>query len=80
MIAGSYFNWPVKRWPDKIAVISKTERLTFAQIDERINRLANGLRSLGLKKPKRIGVLLANSPRFIEVRFAFQKAGLTLVR
>jgi acyl-CoA synthetase (AMP-forming)/AMP-acid ligase II len=80
MIAGSYFNWPVKRWPNKIAAICQDERLTFAQIDERINRLANGLRSLGLKKPKRIGVLLPNSPRFIEVRFALQKAGLTLVR
>ena len=80
MIAGSYFSWPVKRWPEKIAVICGNERLTFAQIDERINRLANGLSSLGLKKPKRIAVLLANSPRFIEVRFALQKAGLTLVR
>jgi long-chain acyl-CoA synthetase len=80
MIGGSLLNWPVQRWPDKVAIICKEERLTFARMNERINRLANGLRFLGLKKPKRIGVLLPNSPRYVEVRFALLKAGLTLVR
>jgi len=80
LIAGSLLTWPVKRWPDKVALICKEERLSFAEVNERINRLADGLRSLGLRKPKRIGVLLPNSPRYVEVRFALQKAGLTLVR
>ena len=80
MIANRLLNWPVKRWPNRIATIYKDERLTFSQIDERINRLANGLRSLGLKKQKRVGILMTNSSRFVETRFALQKAGLTFVR
>jgi len=76
----SLLKWPVMRWPDKTAVVFKDESLTFSEINERINRLANGLIKIGLKKPKRIGVLLGNSPRYIEARFALLKAGLTLVR
>ena len=80
MIAGRLLIWPAKRWPDKVAIVFENERLTFAQINERINRLAHGLISLGLKKQKRVGILMTNSPRFVETRFALQKAGLTFVR
>ena len=34
-------NWPVQRWPDKVAIICQDERLTFAQMNDRVNRLAN---------------------------------------
>jgi acyl-CoA synthetase (AMP-forming)/AMP-acid ligase II len=80
VIAGSLLSWPAIRWPDKVAVVFGKERLTFAQINERINRLAHGLISLGLKKQKRVGILMTNSPRFVETRLALQKAGLTFVR
>jgi len=80
MIAGRLLSWPAKRWPDKVAIVFGNERLTFAQINERINRLAHGLRSLGLKKQRRVGILMTNSPRFVETRFALQKAGLTFIR
>ena len=80
MIAGRLLSWPAERWPDKVAVVFGNERLTFAQVNERVNRLAHGLRSLGLKKQKRVGILMTNSHRFVETRFALQKAGLTFVR
>jgi acyl-CoA synthetase (AMP-forming)/AMP-acid ligase II len=53
--------------------------LTFREVDERVNRLANGLLGLGLKRGDRIAALQDNSPQAIEVRFALMKAGLCMV-
>ena len=77
--AGSMLNWPAEQYPDKAAVKFEGQEMTFRQVNERINRLANSLMDLGLKKGDRVAALLYNSPRAIEARFALMKAGLCLV-
>lgn len=77
--AGSMLSWPAEQYPNKVAVKFEGEEMTFLQVNERINRLANGLMDLGLKKGDRVAALLYNSPRAIEVRFALMKAGLCMV-
>ncbi len=77
--AGSLLSSPAERYPDKVAIQFEGQKITYRQIDERINRLANGLIDLGLKKGDRVAAILYNSPRAVEVRFALMKAGLCLV-
>lgn len=48
--AGSMLSWPAEQYPNKVAVKFEGEEMTFLQVNERINRLANGLMDLGLKR------------------------------
>lgn len=46
-----------RRFPDKVGIINKQARYTFNEVDERVNRLANALIKLGLKKGDRVAFL-----------------------
>ena len=63
------------KFPDKLAVVSEGFRLTFRELNRRVNRFANSLLDLGLKKGDRIGVLVHNCYQFVEVYFAAAKTG-----
>jgi len=49
---------------------------TLQQMDERINRLANFLITLGGKPGKGMAIMLENSPEFLDVFIATQKIGM----
>jgi acyl-CoA synthetase (AMP-forming)/AMP-acid ligase II len=55
------------------------ERYTYRELNERTNRLANALQSLGLAPGDRVGCLLSNCPRYIEAYFACAKGGQVFV-
>ncbi len=65
--AGHMLDWLAERYPDKVAIKFEGQETTFRQVDDRVNRLANGLIDLGLKKGDRVAALLYNSPRAVEV-------------
>jgi acyl-CoA synthetase (AMP-forming)/AMP-acid ligase II len=77
--AGHTLSWPAQRYPDKVAITYEGRDLTFREVEERVNRLANGLMALGVQRGDRVAALLYNSPRAVEVRFALMKAGLCMV-
>jgi len=64
--------------PDKPAYImaGSGEVVTYRQLDERSNRCAQLLRSLGLQRGDHIALCLENHPRFFEIVWAAQRAGL----
>ena len=66
------------RNPDKPAYImaGSGETVTYRQLDDRSNQVAQYLRSLGLKAGETIGLFLDNSPRFIEIVWGAHRAGL----
>lgn len=68
-----------REYPDNIAIKFKDTEYTFAQTNERINRLANGLYGLGARKGERAAILLKNCNQFIESSFALAKSGITQV-
>jgi amino acid adenylation domain-containing protein len=45
---------------ERVALIAGEERLTFAELDERATRLADGLRELGVNRGDRVAVVLPN--------------------
>jgi long-chain acyl-CoA synthetase len=60
--------------PDHLAVVCEDERLTFPELEARVNRLANTLLSLGLKKGDKLAVVL---PNCIELLYVYRVAALT---
>ncbi len=65
--------------PDRAFMIFDEDRWTFAQVNERVNRLANSLAKLGIEKGDRIGMLQVNCNQFIETYFAAAKLGAIFV-
>jgi acyl-CoA synthetase (AMP-forming)/AMP-acid ligase II len=63
------------KFPHKLALVSETRSLTFQELNDRVNRLANWLLDSGLRRGDRIGVLVHNGHQFIEVYFASAKTG-----
>jgi acyl-CoA synthetase (AMP-forming)/AMP-acid ligase II len=52
--------------PDREVIVSPARRLTFSQLDERANRLANVLTGLGIKAGDHVGLQLLNGSEYIE--------------
>ncbi|MGA2467136.1 MAG: class I adenylate-forming enzyme family protein [Thermodesulfobacteriota bacterium] len=54
------------------------ERITFAQFNSRVNRLINGLHSMGVKKGDGIGILSWNCLEYADVYGAAMKGGFII--
>jgi amino acid adenylation domain-containing protein len=61
--------------PKAIAVSDTDEQLTYAQLNERANRLAHHLIALGVKPETRVGICLERSSRMLVAMLATVKAG-----
>ena len=54
-------------------------RLTFEELNDRVNRVANMLLDHGIKKGDRVAILMMNSVEFVEVYLATAKIGGVVV-
>src|SRR3989440_11004993 len=64
---------------DKTAVVHGPRRYTYRQLEERVNRLASGLRALGLRHLDRVAAILPNTPAMLDIHYAVPAAGLVIV-
>ena len=67
-------------FPEKAALIFEGRTYSYKELNERVNRLANALRALGVEKGDRVGVFLPNIPAFPIAYFAAQKLGAIVGR
>jgi 2-aminobenzoate-CoA ligase len=68
--------WVTSGQGDRVAIVSPNETLTYAQLAERINRIANVLtRDLGMVSGNRVLLRSANNPMMIAAYLAVMKAG-----
>jgi long-chain acyl-CoA synthetase len=66
-----------ERTPNKLALrMAQGGAVSFAELEEGSNRLAQMLRGIGLHAGDHIALLLENQPRFLEVCLAAQRSGL----
>ena len=65
--------------PDKIALIFEDQRFTYKQLNQLANRMANGLRGLGIKKGDRVALFLPNIPEFVISYLGILKIGAVAV-
>ena len=66
-------------YPDKTGVVDGDRRFTYRQFLERVHRLANALRGLGVKKGDRVCILSPNSHFFLESFYGTSLIGAVLV-
>ncbi|WP_246028075.1 AMP-binding protein, partial [Paenibacillus xylaniclasticus] len=69
------FEEQVERTPDRIAVISESEQVTYRELNARANRLARKLRKLGVTADNRVGLLAERSVEMIAGILGILKAG-----
>ena len=63
------------RYGKKAAIALGDRRLSYAELDEASNKVANTLLSIGVDKGDRVAMLLPNSPEFVIIYFGIVKAG-----
>jgi len=77
MTVGGVLRTTAARHPQREAIfcVGTGRRVSYAELDERCNRLANYLLSLSLEKGTVVAFLCANRAEIIETYFAIAKAG-----
>ena len=80
MNAGYLITRSAHYFPERTAFVIDGQPISYADLNRRINKLANALLSLGLKKGDRVGLLFHNSLAYLESYLALYKAGLIWVR
>ncbi len=65
--------------PEKVGLIFEGREISYRDWNERSNRAAHGFAGLGLEPGARVGLLLANSPEFLECFFGLAKIGAIVV-
>ena len=79
LTVGSVIKRSVDKFGKKIAVSDGPISLTYSQLNERANRLANALISMGMERGDRCGILLYNCFYWYEIYFALAKIGVMSV-
>lgn len=72
---GEWLRALAKEHGPRTAVLLDGDRLTYAELDRRADRLAAGLHGTGLRRGDRVVVQLPNAPVFFEVIFALFRLG-----
>jgi acyl-CoA synthetase (AMP-forming)/AMP-acid ligase II len=67
---GSWIERRARAAPEGVALIAEDRSLTYSELADRVRRLANGLRTLGVAKGDRVAWLGPNHPAFLESLFA----------
>src|SRR5262245_18352576 len=78
---GVHFDRAVSRWGERDALVVRHQpiRWTYAELKERVDRLAAGLLALRLDPGDRIGIWSPNNAEWVLTQFATAKIGLILV-
>jgi acyl-CoA synthetase (AMP-forming)/AMP-acid ligase II len=76
---GSWTARRARKTPDRVAVVYAGREWTYAELHERVLRLAHALRGLGVARGDRVAFLGPNHPAFLETLFAAGTLGAVFV-
>jgi long-chain acyl-CoA synthetase len=65
--------------PQQTAVVLGSRRVSYRELDETSNRIANALISLGIKKGDHVAILMSRTPEWVINCFGILKAGAAAV-
>ena len=72
-----YFRKTALKYPNKTAIVFEDRQLTFRELDELSNQIANILRGAGLRHGNTAAVFMENSLEYLPVFLAMCKLGVT---
>ena len=76
MDIANFFSRYGRYYGDKTAVVFKDKRFSFAEMTDRVNRLANGLLDLGVNSDDAVALIANNCSQFLEIFFARYELGV----
>ncbi|HVA36667.1 MAG TPA: class I adenylate-forming enzyme family protein [Candidatus Dormibacteraeota bacterium] len=76
---GYIFKAALEATPGKVAIYQGDVAMTYRQLDERANRVANALRDAGIVRGDRIALLFDNHYRYIESSLGIMRSGAVAV-
>jgi len=79
MAAVDFLAGHAETMPDKPAVVLGARSLTFAELDQRANRVANAFHGLGVKAGDRVAVMSYNSIETFVLASGLRRAGIVIV-
>lgn len=79
MNLGELISRSAQHYPDRIALQDDRATISFKQLDERTNQLANALTNMGVVAGDKVAILAWNRSEIVEVEMALYKAGLVRV-
>ena len=79
MNLGQQLKMNAKKYPDTLALKDEERRFTYPETNQRVNRLAHSLLSLGLEKGEKVAVFMENSIEIVEIFLATAKTGIIIV-
>jgi acyl-CoA synthetase (AMP-forming)/AMP-acid ligase II len=79
MNLGQQLKMNAKNYPQKLALCDARRRFTYPEVNRRVNRLANRLMAMGLKKGDKLAVLMENCIEIVELYLASAKTGIVIV-
>ncbi|CBN59210.1 MULTISPECIES: non-ribosomal peptide synthetase [Kamptonema] len=69
------FEWQVQDFPESLALIDSSEKITYRQLNQKVNQLAHYLQKLGVTTETLVGICLDRSVEMIVGILAILKAG-----
>lgn len=79
MNLGTLLEEQAREHPQKGALLYEGKAISFEELNKNVNRLANGLKGLGIENGDRVAIMLPNIPEFVYSFFACQKLGVAAV-
>jgi acyl-CoA synthetase (AMP-forming)/AMP-acid ligase II len=76
---GTFVTRHAIRFPGRVALVDGGRSVTYAELDDRTNRLGHALRGLGLAPGDRLALMTGNRLECVEAMVAAAKAGLVFV-
>ncbi|MCK4352946.1 AMP-binding protein [candidate division WOR-3 bacterium] len=79
MTLGEILEKRVKECPEKTALFFEGKKINYREVNQNVNRLANGLMNLGIGRGDKVAIMLPNIPEFVYSFFAIQKLSAVAV-
>ncbi len=66
-------------FPERLALISDKQRLSYRDLDARVSHVARGLIEVGVQKTDKVGLWMPNIPEWVIAYFAIARIGAVVV-
>src|SRR5262245_64220814 len=75
MLMGDGLRRNAYKLPVKIAAQDRFRQITYSELNTRVNQLANGLLSVGVRKGDSVAVMVGNRVEHLEILFSTGRIG-----
>lgn len=75
LVLTDFLDRAVEQYGEKVAIIDDVKRLTYKQLNARVNQLSRGLMELGIEKGDKVAYLAPNTTEMLEGFYGVYGAG-----